>query len=300
MIKEVSKIELDTVFASCRTSGQITRKMNVSSVNLIGCFLSMEHAIPLIIINVIACVFGTLGNFLVCLAIATNSRLRRAPSYFLFSLAIADLIVTLIDKPLLLQFISRITFFQKCTTSLQQIALANLACAISVSHMVAITFDRFVAIVFPPRHKTFLKKWGQKVMLIASWFIPILGATLFFIISPASSSYISVGFGMFVFSCLSIFVFHFLAVVFLLHQRKTRKQLRAQTFSLKLTPRMEVRVACTLAIATGVFTVCWTPLMSAFAPSKPLIKWNGPAHLWLQTLALSNSAMNFLIYSARI
>ena len=274
-----------------------------SSINSIGCSLSMAHGIPLIIINVIVCVFGTLGNFLVCLAIATNSRLRRAPNYLLFSLATADLTVTMIGEPLLLEFISRITFFQECTASLQQIvyyALADLACAISVSHMVAISFDRFVAITFPLRHKIFLKKWGQKVMLIASWFIPILGATLFFIISPASSSYISVGFGMFVFSCLSIFVFHFLAVVFLLHQRKTRKQLRAQTFSLKLTPRMEVRVACTLAIATGVFTVCWTPLMSAFAPSKPLVKWNGPAHLWLQTLALSNSAMNFLIYSARM
>ena len=274
-----------------------------SSVNSIGCSLSMAHGIPLIIINVIVCVFGTLGNFLVCLAIATNSRLRRAPNYLLFSLATADLIVTMIGEPLLLEFISRITFFQECTASLQQIvyyALADLACAISVAHMVAISFDRFVAIAFPLRHKIFLKKRGQKVMLIASWFIPILGATLFFIISPASSSYISVGFGMFVFSCLSIFVFHFLAVVFLLHQRQTRKQLRAQTFSLKLTPRMEVRVACTLAIATGVFTVCWTPLMSAFAPRKPLVKWNGPAHLWLQTLALSNSAMNFLIYSARM
>ena len=274
-----------------------------SSINSIGCSLSMAHGIPLIIINVIVCVFGTLGNFLVCLAIATNSRLRRAPNYLLVSLATADLIVTMIGEPLLLEFISRITFFQECAASLQQIvyyALADLACAISVSHMVAISFDRFLAIAFPLRHKIFLKKWGQKVMLIASWFIPILGATLFFIISPASSSYISVGFGMFVFSCLSIFVFHFLSVVFLLHQRNTRKQLRAQTFSLKLTPRMEVRVACTLAIATGVFTVCWTPLMSAFAPSKPVVKWNGPAHLWLQTLALSNSAMNFLIYSARM
>ena len=37
-----------------------------------------------------------------------------------------------------------------------------------------------------------------------------------------------------------------------------------------------------------------------FAAGKSLIKRNGPLHMWLRTLALSNSAMNFLIYSARI
>ena len=70
--------------------------MNESSKNVNSCFLPMAPGIALITINAIVCVLGSLGNLLVCLAIATNSRLRRASNYLLFSLAIADLIVTLI------------------------------------------------------------------------------------------------------------------------------------------------------------------------------------------------------------
>ena len=75
-----------------------------------------------------------------------------------------------------------------------------------------------------------------------------------------------------------------------------------RTVSAKLTSRMEVRVAYTLAIAMGAFTACWIPLIIAmgFFIGKPLVKGNIHLLMWLWTLALSNSAMNFLIYSAKI
>ena len=41
-------------------------------------------------------------------------------------------------------------------------------------------------------------------------------------------------------------------------------------------------------------------MTALFAAGKLLMKGNGPLHMWLRTVALSNSAMNFLIYSARI
>ena len=65
---------------------------------------------------------------------------------------------------------------------------------------------------------------------------------------------------------------------------------------------MELRVAYTLAVAMGTFTACWIPLIIAmgFCTGKPLVKRNIHLLKWLRTLALSNSAMNFLIYSAKI
>ena len=139
-----------------------------------------------------------------------------------------------------------------------------------------------------------------KVMLIVSWSIPILASVLSFIIPPASSFVLSFGFLIFAFSDLSIFFFHFLVVVVLLHRKKKTKQLRARPVSMKLTIRIEVRVTCTLAIATGVFTICWVPPMIVLVFAAKTLNLNGPLYMWLQTLALSNSAMNFLIYSAKI
>ena len=104
------------------------------------------------------CVLGSLGNLLVCLAIATNSHLRRASSYLLFSLAIADLNVTLICEPLFMEFIIQRTFLYDCKASLSlaYFILTYLSCATSVLHMVAISLDRFIAVVFPLRHKNFM------------------------------------------------------------------------------------------------------------------------------------------------
>ena len=274
-------------------STNYTDNMNVSSAN--SCSLPMAHGIPLILVNAVVCVLGSFGNLLVCLAIATNSRLRRASNYLLFSLAIADLIITFVCEPIVLEYISYLTFFHECKRSPQlrvYSVSSGLSCQSSVLHLAAISLDRFIAVAFPLRHNIFMEKGGLKVMLIASWSIPILTSVLPNIIKiPTGSTpvFYFIRIGIFVFSGLSIFFFHFLIVVALLYYRKKTKQLRARTVS--------VRVTCTLAIATGVFIVCWAPIITVLAVDK----WRrSPLHFWLQTLALSNSAMNFVIYSARM
>ena len=276
-------------------STNYTDNMNVSSAN--SCSLPMAHGIPLILVNAIVCVLGSLGNLLVCLAIATNSRLRRASNYLLFSLAIADLIITFVCQPIVLEYISFLTFFHECRRSWQlpvySISSA-LSCQSSVLHLAAISLDRFVAVAFPVRHKIFMEKGGLKVMLIASWSIPILTSVLPNIIPTGFTPvFYFIRIGIFVFSGLSIFFFHFLIVVALLYYKKKTKQLRARTVS--------VRVTCTLAIATGVFIVCWVPISTLLSVGKPPpLPQRSPLYFWFETLALSNSAMNFVIYSARM
>ena len=161
--------------------------MNESSEKANSCSLPMAHGIALITINGIVCVLGSLGNLLVCLAITTNSRLRRASYYLLFSLAIADLIVTLICEPLLLGVISSMAFFNECAASLHVAYFISfhLSCTTSVLHMVAISLDRFVAVVFPLQHRRFIEGCGLKVMLTLSWSIPILAPALRYIVPLA-------------------------------------------------------------------------------------------------------------------
>ena len=84
--------------------------MYVAWTDTISCSLPLTHSIPLLTVNAIVGVLGSTGNFLVCLAIATNSRQRRSSKYLLFSLATTNLIDTLICKPIVLDFISLIEF----------------------------------------------------------------------------------------------------------------------------------------------------------------------------------------------
>jgi len=122
------------------------------------------------------CVCETPGNLLVCVAIVTNPCLRRSSYYLLFSLAIADLIVTIICEPLDIAVLSKRTFFNDCAPSLERPykILFIFSCAASVLHLTSISVYRLLAILFPLRQKEIVEKCGLKVMLIVSWTFPIL------------------------------------------------------------------------------------------------------------------------------
>ena len=281
---------------------QLELIMNVSLEATNDCSLPLAHGIALIAVNAIVCVFGSLGNLLVCFAIATNPRLRRCSNYLLFSLAIADLIVTLVCEPFLLEMFYNRTFLFECKPSLERLysMLANLSCSASVVHLACISIDRFIAVVFPLHHEIVMKTCGLKIMLIASWVLPISVPILIVVLPPSfPKGFLAIA--SFAFSYFVVIFSYLLIMVFLLIHKRKRKRLRARAVSVDPSSHMEIRVACTLAIVIGVFTACWVPVMTAlFAAGKSLMKRDGLLHMWLRTLALSNSAMNFLIYSARI
>ena len=79
--------------------------MNKSSENAKSCSLPMAHGIALITVNAMVCILGSFGNLLVCFAIATHPLLRQTSNYLLSSLAIADLLVTLVCQPFLLEIV---------------------------------------------------------------------------------------------------------------------------------------------------------------------------------------------------
>ena len=273
--------------------------MNKSSENAKSCSLPMAHGIALITVNAMVCILGSFGNLLVCFAIATHPLLRQTSNYLLLSLAIADLLVTLVCQPFLLEIVYNRTFFHECKASLEMPyrLIVNLSCSASVIHLASISLDRFIAVAFPLHYKIVMKKCGLLILLTASWALPISIPLLMVFLPP---SFLKKFMAMASFS-LSYFVIifsYFMIAVFLLRYKKKRKDLRVRTVSIKFTSRREVRVAYTLAIATGVFTVCWVPVktMRFLISMTP----NSPLYMWLRTLALSNSAMNFLIYSARI
>ncbi|KAL9970934.1 hypothetical protein ACROYT_G023396 [Oculina patagonica] len=270
-----------------------------------GCSLPVAHGISLITTNALVGVLGTFGNLLVCVAVATNPRLRRPSNFLLFSLAIADLIVTMVCEPLVVAILGKVTFYNDCAANLEHVykILSRLSCSASVVHMAAISVDRFLAVVYPLRHEIFMGKYGLKIMLIVSWAFPVTVPILSAFV-PDSFPKAFLALGTFAFSYAIIIVSYSLIVACLVklkRKRQKRNKQRTRSFSVQINSRIETRVAFTLAIVIGVFTACWFPLIVAlFATGKPLVEPQGTAHMWIRTVALSNSAMNFLIYTWRI
>ena len=276
--------------------------MNLTNTSTEDCHISMPHAIALMTTNSLTAVLGTFGNFLVCVAVLTSQRLRRCSNFLLVSLAVADLIITMACAPLLVVMAAKLSFAQECLTTLELVYsnIAHLSCSSSILHLAAISVDRYLAVVFPLRHGSIMKKYGLKVMLVVVWGTAILFTSLRVPFYKETSLF---AFALFAVSYIVIMVSYVSIVTFLVKERQRKKYFRSAASSVAVTSHYEVerRVAFTLAIVIGIFSACWFPLIiSFFATGKHMVKLHGPAFMWMRTLAVSNSAMNFLIYSWRI
>ena len=265
------------------------------------CSLPVAHGVALMIVNSFAAVIGTFGNFLVCAAVLyTSPRLRRCSNYLLVSLAIADLIVTMVCEPLVAAIVGKKTFVGDCAENLElaYVVSSNFSCAASIMHLAAISVDRFIAVIFPLRHRQIMKSYGLKVMLIVVWGIavvfaslrvPFLKETAYLVVAIFLVSYFLI-IGAYVSIAIS---------VFLMKKKKRKRCVRPAT--VVVDSKSDRRFAFTLAIVISVFTAFWLPMIVVFfAAGKSLVKMHGTEYMWIRTLALSNSAMNFFIYSARI
>ena len=275
---------------------------DITNLSASDCSLPLAHGIGLMAANSVGAVVGTFGNFLVCTAVLyTSPRLRRCSNYLLVSLAIADLIVTMVCEPLVVGIVAKKTFFNDCASNLElaYVVSSNFSCSASIMHLAAISVDRFLAVIFPLRHGRIMKSYGLKVMLIAAWGastvfaslrVPFLKETAYMVVVMFIISY-----------CLIIGCYLSITIsVVLLRRRKKQASTQGRTV-ISVSSKVERRFAFTLAIVIGVFTACWFPMIVVFfAAGKSLVKMYGTAYLWIRTLALLNSAINFIIYSARI
>ena len=145
---------------------------NTTNLSASDCSLPLAHGFGLMAANSVGALVGTFGNFLVCIAVLyTSPRLRRCSNYLLVSLAIADLIVTMVCEPLVVGMVAKKTFFNDCASNLElaYAVSANFSCSASLLHLAAISIDRFLAVIFPLLHGRIMKSYGLKIKLIVVW-----------------------------------------------------------------------------------------------------------------------------------
>ncbi|XP_050502365.1 5-hydroxytryptamine receptor 2A isoform X1 [Diabrotica virgifera virgifera] len=123
---------------------------------------------------VVFIIAGGLGNILVCLAVLLDRRLQNVTNYFLLSLAIADLLVSLFVMPLgaIPGFLGSWPFgFVWCNV---YVTCDVLACSSSIMHMCFISLGRYLGIRNPlkTRHSTTTKTVVFKIALV--WLLSML------------------------------------------------------------------------------------------------------------------------------
>ncbi|XP_071950379.1 D(3) dopamine receptor-like [Antedon mediterranea] len=124
-----------------------------------------------------------LGNTLVCLAIVKNKKLQNVTNYFLFSLAIADLMVAMLVMPF--GVVNNVTGYWSMGLVLCDIwvSLDVLCCTSSILHMCCLFVDRYLAIQNPLKYSLKRKTLRQTVTKITSlWILSIMISLPLFIV----------------------------------------------------------------------------------------------------------------------
>ncbi|CAF2559906.1 unnamed protein product [Rotaria sp. Silwood2] len=119
-------------------------------------------------------IFGIVGNLLVCLAIGTERRLHNRTNWFLFSLAVADMLVSGVVIPLAI--VKEFTGFWILGPVLCDlwIFLDVCSCTSSIMHIVVISIDRYLAIKDPLNVRSRQEKRQICLLIMLIWLIAIL------------------------------------------------------------------------------------------------------------------------------
>ena len=123
---------------------------------------------------VLVSVVGTAGNALVILAILYNRRLRNVPNYFIFDLAVCDLLTVSLAVPLRL-----VEGFQPGSVPCSiVIAVTILFDGLSRINIIFISIDRMIAVKFPFAYKVRMTLVTVAILITSGWIIMTLFAVL--------------------------------------------------------------------------------------------------------------------------
>lgn len=133
--------------------------------------------LPMCVIYLLIFVVGVLGNSLTCTVIARHRIMRTTTNYYLFSLAISDLLVLLLGLPLeLYELWSNYPFLLGAAGCYFKTCLFETVCFASVLNVTALSAERYRAVVHPLRAKYSATNAHAKRVIIALWVVSLLCA----------------------------------------------------------------------------------------------------------------------------
>ena len=263
------------------------------------CHLPSSSSIALATINAIFCVLGITGNSLVLVAVYRTIELRTLSSLYLVALAIADFLTSAIVQPLLIAMVIRESKGE-CDNTLETVfrSVGNFSAATSFFILLFITTERLLAVLKPIVYKNYYPGRRFAIFISISVIIPLIYTILRLAVSKRATSY---------FSAVLFFLGYFYIMVsylIILHQLRSQSEKMKRSTDItaeentRTTRHAERVVTSTMALVIGIFTIMWAPFFY-YRVLKPSTN-SGQAYNWVRTTAISNSALNFIVYAFRM
>ncbi|KAM9814794.1 D(4) dopamine receptor-like [Syngnathus typhle] len=136
------------------------------------------HNVAALVLGVLLIVVIVGGNALVCVSVLTEKALKTTTNYFIFSLAVADLLLAVLVLPLFVY-----SEFQDGVWTLSTgvcdglMSMDVLLCTASIFNLCAISVDRFIAVLIPLNYNRKHVDLRQAVLLAATWLLALAVAS---------------------------------------------------------------------------------------------------------------------------
>ena len=242
-----------------------------------------------------------LGNTLVLYLIITRRRLRTKANWFLFSLAVADLSLAAVFIPP--HFRCQIA---DCSHPEVILYLVSYFGGVSVTSMMAVTVERYCAIVLPLKYTSIMTQKTIALLLMTAWLTPLILDTIpTLVLSNEDIPQLT-----------SMVIFQFTPCIFLTiatrkiikiannHARRTSillKQLKFNRPSQRLRGKSEVSSARLITIMVGIFLACYiSQSLSSLCACFPSCEESQPEQVVryvLSFLLIINSGANPFVYA---
>lgn len=259
------------------------------------CTLTSVDGGLFIAVNSLISVIGSSGNIFVCLTVLFTPSLQVVSNYCIVNLALADLIVNLLTEPLAVAiFVGKLD--GTCYVRAEHAArfIGNLSCAVSILTLATMSFDRCFVILKPMRYKQVVTPTLLKSILTFYW--------LFAFIVPILDAFVEDKLVYIYFILCGIIVLYSVVIIcysaiFIVVQKQNSVRQRELQNHQAVNKEKDKRLAKTIALVIGFFTVFWMPFGYHIATSPQ--KNYGVSYIAPVTASFANSAINPLIYFYR-
>ncbi|XP_034035872.1 neuromedin-U receptor 1 [Thalassophryne amazonica] len=133
--------------------------------------------VPVCLIYLVIFMGGVVGNVLTCTVIARNKVMWTPTNYYLFSLALSDLLVLLPGMPLeLYELWQNYPFLLGEGGCYFKTFLFEMVCLASILNVTALSVERYIAVVHPLQAKYVVTRTHAKRVILTVWALSVLCA----------------------------------------------------------------------------------------------------------------------------